>query len=268
MKLIPYIIFSGNSEEALNTYKEIFNGTIEEVNRFGDGNFPMPEEQKNRIMHARLTFGGNTIMMSDCMPGVEVNFAGSAMHMSIGMDDEAQTRTVFEKLGEGGKVDMPLEVQFWGALYGQVTDRFGIQWMLNCELKKETAAAEPKIVGIGGIFFKSKDPKALNKWYAEKLSIPATDYGANFEWLQAEDPSKKGMTVWSPFADNTKYFEPSEKEFMLNYQVEGIEGFIEKLRSAGVTILDDIADSEYGKFVHILDLEGNKIELWEQAAEA
>ena len=113
--------------------KRSFNGNIHDVSRFGDGNFPMPEEQKSKIMHARLTFGDNLLMFSDGMAGVPVEH-GNGMHLSIGLNDEAQARSIFNQLAEGGNVTMPMEKQFWGALYGQVTDRFGISWMINCDL--------------------------------------------------------------------------------------------------------------------------------------
>jgi PhnB protein len=133
MKLIPYLNFQGNTEEVMNHYKEIFNGTIHDVSRFGDGNFPMPEEQKSKIMHARLTFGDNMLMFSDGMPGSAITH-GDGIHLSIGLTDEAQARSIFDQLAEGGNVKMPMEKQFWGALYGQVIDKYGISWMINCEL--------------------------------------------------------------------------------------------------------------------------------------
>ncbi|MDB5200935.1 MAG: glyoxalase/Bleomycin resistance protein/Dioxygenase family protein [Ferruginibacter sp.] len=124
-----------------------------------------------------------------------------------------------------------------------------------------------KVTGIGGIFFKCEDPKAVNEWYKTHLGFDTSDYGTSFEWLQAEDPSKKGLTQWNPFAANTKYFEPSAKDFMINYRVENLEALVEELRKENVTILDAIVSYDYGKFVHILDLEGNKIQLWEPADE-
>lgn len=120
-----------------------------------------------------------------------------------------------------------------------------------------------KVTGIGGIFFKCKDPKALREWYNTHLGFDAGDYGASFEWREDADPEKKGVTQWSPFSDTTKYFAPSEKEFMINYRVENLVELVEALKKEGVTVVDEIADSEYGKFVHIIDLEGNKVELWE-----
>lgn len=120
-----------------------------------------------------------------------------------------------------------------------------------------------KVTGIGGIFFKCKDPNKINEWYKKHLGFDTTQYGTNFEWRQDGDTSKKGSTQWSPFAETTKYFEPSTKDFMINYRVENLEALVAQLKDEGVTILDNIEDSEYGKFVHIIDLEGNKVELWE-----
>ena len=120
-----------------------------------------------------------------------------------------------------------------------------------------------KVTGIGGVFFKCKDPKTMKDWYTDKLGLPITPYGATFEWREDEDPEKKGSTSWSVFEDKTKYFEPSTKEYMINYRVENLEWLAEELRKDGVTIVDQIETYPYGKFLHILDPEGNKIELWE-----
>ena len=120
-----------------------------------------------------------------------------------------------------------------------------------------------KVTGIGGIFFKTKDPEKMKQWYQKNLGLLTNEYGSVFEFRNSDEPEKKGYSVWSPFEENTKYFEPSEKEFMINYRVENIEKLVEELRSAGVVICDEIETYEYGKFVHILDPENNKIELWE-----
>jgi len=120
-----------------------------------------------------------------------------------------------------------------------------------------------KVTGIGGIFFKSQDPEKMREWYCKHLGLDNSPYGTNFEWLQREDPTKKGSTVWSPFKETTKYFEPSTKEFMINYIVEDLEALVEQLKTEGVTIVDEIDASDFGKFVHIIDLEGNKIQLWQ-----
>ncbi len=120
-----------------------------------------------------------------------------------------------------------------------------------------------KVTGIGGIFFKCKDAKGMKEWYGKNLGLPTTDYGATFEWREAEDTSVEGSTTWSTFPEDTKYFAPSTKDFMINYRVVNIEALVEQLKNDGVTIIDEIESSDYGKFVHILDPEGNKIELWE-----
>lgn len=120
-----------------------------------------------------------------------------------------------------------------------------------------------KVTGIGGIFFKCKDPEKMNEWYKTNLGLNTNQYGAVFEWRQGADSSKKGFTQWSPFKETTKYFEPSTKDYMINYRVENIDLLVEELRKNGVKILDTIQAYDYGKFVHILDPEGNNIELWE-----
>jgi predicted enzyme related to lactoylglutathione lyase len=120
-----------------------------------------------------------------------------------------------------------------------------------------------KVTGIGGIFFKCKDPKAVREWYKKHLGFETNDYGAVFEWRQGADSSQKGFSQWSPFKETTKYFEPSKRDFMINYRVENLESLIEQLKKDGVTVTDSIQPVEYGKFVHIMDLEGNKLELWE-----
>jgi predicted enzyme related to lactoylglutathione lyase len=120
-----------------------------------------------------------------------------------------------------------------------------------------------KVTGIGGIFFKCKDPKQMREWYETNLGLITNEYGAVFEWRQGADSTKKGFSQWSPFSEKTKYFEPSTKDFMINYRVENIETLIEELKKNGVTVVDTIETVEYGKFVHIMDIEGNKIELWE-----
>lgn len=120
-----------------------------------------------------------------------------------------------------------------------------------------------KVTGIGGVFFKCKDPKAVTEWYKNNLGLNTNPYGASFEWYEQPVSEKKASTQWTPFAETTKYFEPSTKDFMINYRVENLELLVEELKQAGVTLLDEIQSYDYGKFIHILDPEGNKIELWE-----
>lgn len=125
----------------------------------------------------------------------------------------------------------------------------------------------PKVTGIGGIFFKTKDPQATKAWYAQHLGLATDEYGSTFEFRNAHRPEEINYLSWSPFANDTTYFEPSEKEFMINYRVQNIEGLVAQFQAAGVQVLDEIATYDYGKFVHILDPEGNKIELWEPVDE-
>lgn len=120
-----------------------------------------------------------------------------------------------------------------------------------------------KVTGIGGIFFKCEDPAKMKAWYKTHLGLKTNDYGAVFEWRQADDSTKNGYTNWSPFDNSTKYFQPSSKDFMINYRVADLEALVEELRKEGVTIVDQMETYDYGKFVHIIDIEGNKIELWE-----
>lgn len=124
-------------------------------------------------------------------------------------------------------------------------------------------ARPKKVTGIGGIFFKCKDPAKVREWYRTHLGLQTNKYGTVFEWRQGADTTRKGFTQWSPFKETTTYFQPSTKDFMINYRVENMDGLVRDLRDGGVTVLDTIETYEYGKFVHILDVEGNKVELWE-----
>lgn len=120
-----------------------------------------------------------------------------------------------------------------------------------------------KVTGIGGIFFKCEDPVKLKDWYNSNLGLVTNEYGAVFEFRKADGKQEKAYLNWSPMSKDTKHTEPSKKDFMINYRVENIESLVEELKANGVTVLDEIESFEYGKFVHILDPEGNKIELWE-----
>ncbi|MBE9463598.1 VOC family protein [Dyadobacter sp. UP-52] len=124
-----------------------------------------------------------------------------------------------------------------------------------------------RVTGIGGIFFKCKDPKKIKEWYRTHLGLDTDPYGAKFVWRQESDSTNQGYTLWTPFPEKTKYFEPSTKDFMINYRVENIEMLVEELKKEGVTVLDSIETYDYGKFVHIVDIEGNKIELFEAGKE-
>jgi predicted enzyme related to lactoylglutathione lyase len=126
--------------------------------------------------------------------------------------------------------------------------------------------SKKKVKGIGGIFIKSEDPDNLKNWYAQNLGFKTDEHGSLFEFKES-DSNKKGYLQWGIFKKTTQYFKPSDKEFMINYRVENIEELVTELKAAGVQVLDDIETYEYGKFVHILDPENNKIELWEPVDE-
>ena len=122
----------------------------------------------------------------------------------------------------------------------------------------------PKVTGIGGIFFYTDNPKETKEWYTKNLGIEINAWGSSsFESRNINRPDEINSLQWKPFKKGDEYFSPSKKDFMINYQVQNIEGLVNKLKENGVTILDSIATYDFGKFVHIMDAEGNKIELWE-----
>jgi predicted enzyme related to lactoylglutathione lyase len=138
-------------------------------------------------------------------------------------------------------------------------------------LTQYTAGDEKKpkrVTSIGGVFFKCKNPEAVRNWYNKHLGLNTHDYGATFVWYHGADSTQKGYTAWGPFKETTTYFAPSTKEFMINYRVENMNWLVQELKKEGVNVLDTIETYDYGKFVHILDLEGNKIQLWEPNDEA
>jgi len=130
---------------------------------------------------------------------------------------------------------------------------------------KDAIQKEPisikKVTGIGGLFFKTEDPKKLKDWYKKHLNFNVDDWGCTFWWKDKEGNS--ASTQWSPFKNDTTYFSPSKKDYMFNYRVHNLKTLIEELKAEGVTICGDIEEFDYGKFGWILDPDGNKIELWE-----
>jgi predicted enzyme related to lactoylglutathione lyase len=127
---------------------------------------------------------------------------------------------------------------------------------------------QPKrVTGIGGIFFKAEDPAAMREWYNQHLGLNAGQYGATFEWRHADKPELKAMTAWNTFPKTTKYFEPSQKDFMINLRVENLEWLLGELKKEGIEQIGEMQAYDYGKFAHIVDPEGNKIELWEAVDE-
>ncbi|HEY2071323.1 MAG TPA: VOC family protein [Rhizomicrobium sp.] len=117
-----------------------------------------------------------------------------------------------------------------------------------------------KITGIGGIFFKATDPKALAAWYRDTLGLTVEDWGGV---LFNPDPAVLPRTVWSPFAAGTKYFAPSEKPFMINFAVDDLDGFLKDIAAKGVAVLERADHGDMGLFAWILDPDGNKLEFWQ-----
>ena len=124
------------------------------------------------------------------------------------------------------------------------------------------AISGPRVTGIGGIFFRSKAPAALKAWYSKYLGLHMEQSGANFEWHQGADSTKKGFTLWVPFKATTKYF-PAEQQVMINYRVVGLDQLLANMKAGGILPTDSVQKTSYGNFVHVTDPEGNKVELWE-----
>jgi PhnB protein len=138
MQLITYVTFAGVCEEALNFYKEVLDGEILQISHMGDGQMEVPEHVKGKVMHARLKVGENVLYMSDTFDPSSI-VQGNNMSLSLQPDTIAETEDLFARLSAGGTIKMALQDTFWGARFGMFIDKFGIHWMLNCELKKEAA---------------------------------------------------------------------------------------------------------------------------------
>ena len=117
-----------------------------------------------------------------------------------------------------------------------------------------------KVIGVGGIFFKARDPKALADWYAKHLGLPVSDFGGA---MFPEDANRPGVVLWSPFKQDTNYFAPSDKPFMVNFRVDDLRALLAQLRDAGVDVDAKVDENEFGRFGWMMDPEGNRVELWE-----
>ncbi len=116
-----------------------------------------------------------------------------------------------------------------------------------------------RVLGIGGIFFKAKDPAKLKAWYRDHLGVPTDEHGETM--FPTGEPGS--LLVWSPFAAETKYFEPSQASFMLNFRVKNLHAMLAQLRAAGAAVDEKVQEEPYGKFGWVMDPEGNRVELWE-----
>jgi len=120
-----------------------------------------------------------------------------------------------------------------------------------------------RVTGIGGIFFKSNNPEKINAWYKDHLGLKVNEYGSLFQGREFNNPDNRTLLQWAPFKDDTDYFKPCEKEFMINYRVDDLEALLIELEKEGIETVTKLQSFPYGKFAHIMDPEGNKIELWE-----
>ena len=145
------------------------------------------------------------------------------------------------------KISMWLLIILTAGCYSVTTNKTEAQTTKEFNMNDTT----PRVTGIGGIFFKSQNPKGIKEWYGKNLGLLTDEYGSI------------NNLIWNPFSEKTKYFAPSKKEFMINYRVQNLVGLVRKLKENGVTIVDSMEVVEYGKFIHIMDPDGNKIELWE-----
>lgn len=125
---------------------------------------------------------------------------------------------------------------------------------------------DKRVTGLGGFFFKTKEPNKVKEWYKTHLGLNTDRYGCTFWWKDKE--GNDCSTQWSPMKDDTEYFQPSKSSFMMNFRVENLVELLEELKKEGVTVLGEIEEFEYGKFGWILDPDGNKLELWEPMDEA
>ncbi len=122
---------------------------------------------------------------------------------------------------------------------------------------------KPRVHAIGGIFFRSNNPEASRNWYKRHLGLNVDEYGTNFVWREEQAPQNRGYTQWSAFEHDTTYFGSADQQFMLNYRVDDLETLVEVLREDGVKIVGEIMHEAYGKFAHVIDGDGRRVELWE-----
>ncbi|KIG17466.1 Glyoxalase/Bleomycin resistance protein/Dioxygenase family protein [Enhygromyxa salina] len=123
-----------------------------------------------------------------------------------------------------------------------------------------------RVTGIGGVFFKVEDPERTRAWYKQHLGIDAGPYGHTFAWRDPSNPEAEGRTVWNPFPADSTYFDPTKSRYMINYIVDDLHGLLAQLRAAGVQVDDKVEEHEYGKFGWAVDVDGNRMELWEPPA--
>lgn len=151
----------------------------------------------------------------------------------------------------------------FGLLVLSACNPSGEERFRNMPARTAEVDTTPKVTGIGGIFFSSEDPEKIKAWYGSHLGLAIDEYGSPFEFRNANRKEELNYLRWSPFKKTSTYLQPSTKEFMINYRVQNLEGLLRQFKKQGVQVLDSVQTYDYGKFLHILDPEGNKIELWE-----
>lgn len=126
---------------------------------------------------------------------------------------------------------------------------------------------EPRVHGVGGVFFRCEDPAATRDWYERHLGVRSDEYGSAFVWRRESNPDQRGFLQWSPFGADTDYFGDAGQQFMVNYRVDDLDGLLVSLRDAGVEVVTEIEEFEFGRFVHVVDNDGRRVELWEPVDE-
>ncbi|QCX39103.1 VOC family protein [Aureibaculum algae] len=133
MKVKPYLAFSGECQEAINFYADCFDANVTNRITYEDAKMDIPESYRKKLQHAEVKGNGVHILAYDAAPDTPLN-GGNKIHMSIDLNDTNKAKTMFKKLSEGGQINNPFNEEQWGALYGRCTDKFGIHWMINCDL--------------------------------------------------------------------------------------------------------------------------------------
>lgn len=129
------------------------------------------------------------------------------------------------------------------------------------------AEGSPGVTGIGGVFFRVADPETTRAWYRQHLGVEGEGQGVNFWWREQEDPDRLGFTVWSAFPRDTDYFGPGAQEFMINYRVRDLDALLARLKAEGIQQVGAVEEYSYGRFAWIVDIDGNRVELWEPTAQ-
>lgn len=243
MKTLTPVIYSKNIKDSIDFYKKL---GFELINQMGE------------IEWCILAWNDVKLMISnpnDHIPFSSPIFTGS-FYFEIANIDQ-----LWNHVKDWVKIEYPIEDFHYGMREFAIWDPNG--YLLQFGENIQTNQENPRIVGIGGVFFKGKDIKKLYSWYRDVLEMSIDDYGTVFQTKKVSDNSASSYLQWSIMSENSTQFLPSKKESMINYRVVNLKGYLEILKNKGVQILDDLESFEYGHFVHILDPEGNKIQLWE-----